>query len=74
MRNTFRQYGTFPGICSKQQDFYHSIVCGKSLFLCFLPKKREEYQVSFSEFMRIGVPYTLVAVLTGYLYLWFVWA
>ena len=36
--------------------------------------RKEGYQVSFSEFMRIGVPYTLVAVLTGYLYLWFVWA
>ena len=33
----------------------------------------EGYQVSFSDFMRIGVPYTLTAVLVGYLYLWFVW-
>ena len=36
--------------------------------------RREGYQVSFGEFMRIGVPYTLVAVMTGYLYLWLVWA
>ena len=34
----------------------------------------EGYQVSFRDFMRIGVPYTLTAVLVGYLYLWFVWA
>ena len=32
------------------------------------------YPVSFSEFMRIGIPYTLVAVMTGYLYFWVIWA
>lgn len=32
------------------------------------------YKVSFGDFMRIGVPYTLVAVLVGYIYLWVVWA
>ena len=36
--------------------------------------KKEGYEVSFSEFFRIGIPYTLVAVLAGYLFLWFVWA
>lgn len=36
--------------------------------------RKEGYQVSFPEFMRIGLPYTLVAVMTGYLYIWFVWA
>ncbi|MBQ7661322.1 MAG: TRAP transporter large permease subunit [Clostridia bacterium] len=36
--------------------------------------KKEGYQVSFSEFMRIGLPYTLVAVMSGYLYFWFIWA
>lgn len=36
--------------------------------------KKEGYQVSFSEFMRIGIPYTLTAVMVGYLYFWFVWA
>lgn len=36
--------------------------------------KREGYTVSFREFMRIGVPYTLTAVLVGYLYLWIVWS
>ena len=35
---------------------------------------KEGYQVSFTEFMRIGIPYTLVAVMTGYLYFWFIWA
>lgn len=36
--------------------------------------RKEGYQVSFREFMRIGVPYTLTAVLVGYLYIWIVWA
>ncbi len=36
--------------------------------------KKEGYEVSFPQFMRIGVPYTLIAVLTGYLFIWFVWA
>lgn len=36
--------------------------------------KKEGYEVSFKDFMRIGVPYTLTAVLTGYIFLWLVWA
>ena len=36
--------------------------------------RKEGYEVTFKDFMRIGIPYTLVAVLAGYLYFWFVWA
>ncbi|MBR3403706.1 MAG: TRAP transporter large permease subunit [Firmicutes bacterium] len=36
--------------------------------------RKEGYEVSFKDFMRIGIPYTLTAVLVGYLYLWIVWA
>ena len=36
--------------------------------------KKEGYESSFGDFMRIGVPYTLTAVIMGYLYLWIVWA
>jgi len=36
--------------------------------------RKEGYQVSFGEFMRIGVPYTLTAVLAGYVYFWLIWA
>ena len=36
--------------------------------------KKEGYEVSFKDFMRIGVPYTLTAVFAGYVYLWIVWA
>ncbi len=35
--------------------------------------RKEGFQVSFKEFMRIGIPYTLTAVMAGYLYFWFVW-
>ncbi|MCD8115810.1 MAG: arsenic transporter [Oscillospiraceae bacterium] len=36
--------------------------------------RRQGYEVSAGEFMRIGVPFTLAAVLVGYLFCWFVWA
>ncbi len=32
------------------------------------------YKVSFGNFLKVGVPYTLAAVLVGYVYLWIVWA
>ena len=35
--------------------------------------KKNGHDVSFSDFMRIGVPFTLTAVIVGYLYIWFVW-
>lgn len=35
--------------------------------------RKEGHEVAFKDFMRIGVPYTLTAVLVGYIYLWFVW-
>ena len=36
--------------------------------------RKEGHEVAFRDFMRIGVPFTLTAVLVGYLYIWFVWA
>ena len=36
--------------------------------------RRQNYEVKAADFMRIGVPFTLIAVLVGYLYCWFVWA
>ena len=35
--------------------------------------KKNGYEVSFGEFMRIGVPYTLTAVTVGYLSFWLLW-
>ncbi|SCY41297.1 Na+/H+ antiporter NhaD [Butyrivibrio hungatei] len=36
--------------------------------------RKEGYEVSFGDFMKIGVPFTLTAVLMGYLFIWFVYA
>ena len=35
--------------------------------------KKNGHEVSFADFMKIGVPFTLTAVLVGYLYIWFFW-
>ena len=35
--------------------------------------KQEGYKVGFGEFMKIGIPFTLVAAGTGYLFVWFIW-
>jgi Na+/H+ antiporter NhaD/arsenite permease-like protein len=36
--------------------------------------QKEGYEVSTKDFMRIGVPFTLVAVLSGYAVIWLIWA
>jgi len=36
--------------------------------------RKNGYEVKTGEFMKISVPFTLVAVLMGYLFCWFVWA
>lgn len=36
--------------------------------------QKEGYEVKNTDFLKIGVPFTLVAVLCGYLFCWFVWA
>lgn len=35
--------------------------------------RKQGYEVSFKDFMRIGVPFTLAAVLVGYIFIWIVW-
>ena len=36
--------------------------------------RRAGYEVKTKEFLRIGVPFTLLAVLVGYLFCWFIWS
>ena len=36
--------------------------------------KKEGYEITFADFAKIGIPFTLIAVLTGYLFIWFVWS
>ncbi len=35
--------------------------------------RRQGHEVSTRDFMRVGVPFTLAAVMTGYLFCWFIW-
>lgn len=35
--------------------------------------KKEGYEVSFGDFAKVGLPFTLTAVMAGYLFTWFVW-
>lgn len=36
--------------------------------------KKEGYTVKNSDFFKVGIPFTLTAVVIGYLFIWFVWA
>jgi len=36
--------------------------------------KKEGYEVSFKDFMKIGIPFTIAAVGAAYLFIWFVWS
>ncbi|NLC03481.1 MAG: arsenic transporter [Tissierellia bacterium] len=36
--------------------------------------RKDGYEVSAKEFMKIGVPFTLVAVITGYILIWLLWS
>jgi Na+/H+ antiporter NhaD/arsenite permease-like protein len=36
--------------------------------------KKEGYPVKFSDFMKIGIPFTFSAVAAAYLFVWFIWS
>jgi len=36
--------------------------------------KKEGYPVKFSDFMKIGIPFTFTAVAAAYLFVWFIWS
>jgi len=36
--------------------------------------KKEGWEAQNKDFLRIGIPFTLTAVIVGYLFIWFVWA
>ncbi|MDD5260035.1 MAG: SLC13 family permease [bacterium] len=44
-----------------------------NIVACSLLKK-EGYHVSFKEFAKIGLPFTLTAVTAAYLFVWFIWS
>ena len=35
--------------------------------------RKQGYEVSFKDFAKIGIPFTLTAVTVGYIFIWFVW-
>jgi len=35
--------------------------------------RKEGYEVKNADFFRIGIPFTLTAVIIGYVFIWFVW-
>jgi len=35
--------------------------------------RKAKYEVSFADFAKIGLPFTLAAVGTAYIFLWLVW-
>ena len=36
--------------------------------------RKEGYTVTNKDFFKIGIPFTMTAVIIGYLFIWFVWA
>ena len=64
---------------------YYGLLCGATLGGNLTPigasaniagigiLRKEGYEVKSGTFMKFGVPFTLAAVLTGYLMIWFIW-
>ena len=64
---------------------YYGLLCGATLGGNLTPigasaniagigiLRKEGYEVKATTFMKYGVPFTLAAVITGYLMLWFIW-
>lgn len=65
---------------------YYGLLCGATLGGNLTPigasanitgigiLKKEGYEVKTTTFMKYGVPFTLAAVITGYILLWFIWS
>lgn len=64
---------------------YYGLLCGATLGGNLTPigasaniagigiLKKEGYEVKATTFMKYGIPFTLSAVLTGYILIWFIW-
>ena len=74
------------GVAISPKLFYYGLLCGATLGGNLTPigasaniagigiLRREGYEVKAGTFMKFGVPFTLAAVITGYLLIWFIWA
>ncbi len=73
------------GIGIDPKILYYGLLCGATLGGNLTPigasanitgigiLRKEGYEVKSSTFMKFGVPFTLSAVVTGYLLIWFIW-
>ncbi len=73
------------GIGIDPKILYYGLLCGATLGGNLTPigasaniagigiLRKEGYEVKSSTFMKFGVPFTLSAVITGYLLIWFIW-
>lgn len=73
------------GVGMEPKLLYYGLLCGATLGGNLTPigasaniagigiLRKEGYTVKSSTFMKYGVPFTLAAVTTGYLMLWFIW-
>ena len=72
-------------MCMEPKLLYYGLLCGATLGGNLTPigasaniagigiLKKEGYEVKATTFMKYGVPFTLAAVLTGYILIWFIW-
>lgn len=70
---------------SELKLLYYGLLCGATLGGNLTPigasanitgigiLRKEGYEVKATTFMKYGVPFTLAAVITGYLMIWFIW-
>ncbi|MGN0447617.1 MAG: SLC13 family permease [Acutalibacteraceae bacterium] len=75
----------FPEGTIDPKLLYYGLLCGATLGGNLTPigasanitgigiLRKEGYEVKASTFMKYGVPFTLAAVITGYVMLWFIW-
>ena len=74
------------GMAISPKLFYYGRLCGATLGGNLTPisasaniagigiLRREGYEVKAGTFMKFGIPFTLAAVITGYVLIWFIWA
>ena len=73
------------GVGIEPKLLYYGLLCGATLGGNLTPigasaniagigiLRKEGYEVKSSAFMKYGIPFTLSAVATGYLLIWFIW-
>ncbi len=76
---------TAGGVAVEPKLLYYGLLCGATLGGNLTPigasaniagigiLRKEGYEVKSTTFMKYGVPFTLAAVITGYLMLWAIW-